>query len=47
MRSKDGMAVVTWALGDRVLDTGFRADAGADHAAVLDGLMAAFPTGVQ
>ena len=47
VRSKDGMAVVTWALGDRVLDTGFRADAGADHAAVLDGLMAAFSTGVQ
>jgi hypothetical protein len=47
IRSKDGMAVVTWQLGDRVLDTGFRADAGADHAAVLDGLMAQFATGVQ
>ena len=47
VRSKDGMVVVTWRLGDRVLDTGFRADGGADHATVLDGLMATFLTGAQ
>ncbi len=47
VRSKDGMVVVTWRLGDRVLDTGFRADSAADHATVLDGLMAAYPMGVQ
>lgn len=47
VRSKDGMVVVTWRLGDRLLDTGFRADASADHATVLDGLMATFTTGAQ
>lgn len=47
VRSKDGMVVITWRLGDRVLDTGFRADAAADHASVLDGLMGQFVTEVQ
>jgi hypothetical protein len=47
VRSKDGMVVVTWRLGDRVVDTGFRADATTDHATVLDGLVATFATGVQ
>lgn len=47
VRSKDGMVVVTWRLGDRILDTGFRADRGSDHATVLDGLMAMFTTGAQ
>ena len=47
VRSKDGMVVITWRLGDRVLDTGFRADAAADHATVLDGLMGQFPMEVQ
>ncbi len=47
VRGRDSMAVVTWHLGDRVVDTGFRADATADHGAVLDGLMASFATGVQ
>lgn len=47
VRSKDGMAVITWRLGDRVVDTGFRADAAADHATVLDGLVTTFSTGVQ
>ena len=47
VRSKDGMVVVTWRLGDRVVDTGFRADAAADHATVLDGLVTTFATGVQ
>lgn len=47
VRSKDGMVVVSWRLGDRVLDTGFRADASADHGTVLDGLMGLFATEVQ
>lgn len=47
VRSKDGMVVVTWRLGDRVVDTGFRADAATDHATVLDGLVTTFSTGVQ
>lgn len=47
VKSKDGMIVITWRLGDRVLDTGFRADAASQHAAVLDGLVATFSLGVQ
>lgn len=47
VRAKDSMVVITWHLGDRVLDTGFRADESTDHTLVLDGLMAAFSTGVQ
>jgi hypothetical protein len=47
VRSKDGMSVITWRLGDRVVDTGFRADATGDHATVLDGLVTTFSTGVQ
>jgi len=42
VRDRDGMIVVTWRLGDRVLDTGFRADASADHRACLDGLMSTY-----
>jgi hypothetical protein len=45
VRAKDSMIVITWCLGDRILDTGFRADESSDHRTVLDGLMAAFPTG--
>ena len=40
VRGKDSVIVVTWMLADDVLDTGIRADDGADHAALLDGLMA-------
>ena len=47
VRSRDSMIVVTWRLGDRLLDTGFRADSSADHATVLDGLVSTFATGVQ
>ena len=47
VRGKDSMAVVTWRLGDRVLDTGFRADVSTEHATVLDGLMAEFAAEVQ
>ncbi|MCH9788851.1 MAG: hypothetical protein K0U44_07930 [Actinomycetia bacterium] len=42
VRGKDSVIVVTWMLGDDVLDTGIRADDGADHAALLDGLMAEY-----
>ena len=41
VRGKDSVIVVTWMLADDVLDTGIRADDGADHAALLDGLMVA------
>ena len=41
VRGKDSVIVVTWMLADHVLDTGIRADDGVDHAALLDGLMAA------
>ena len=47
VRSADGMVVVSWRLGDRVLDTGFRADAASAHATVLDGLMATFAASAQ
>jgi hypothetical protein len=47
VRSKDGMVVVSWRLGAGIVDTGFRADAATDHAAVLDGLVTTFATGVQ
>ena len=30
--TEGGLLVVTWALGDRLLDTGFRADRAAEHA---------------
>lgn len=43
VRSKDSVVVVTWQLGDRVVDTGFRADDSAGHRTVLDGLMGTFP----
>lgn len=47
VRAKDSMIVISWRLGDRLLDTGFRADESSDHRTVLDGLMATFPTGVR
>jgi len=43
VRSKDSVVVVTWQLGERVVDTGFRADDSQAHRTVLDGLMATFP----
>lgn len=43
VRSKDSVVVVTWRLGDRDLDTGFRADEAAGHRTLLDGLMSTFP----
>ena len=43
VRSKDSVVVVTWRLGDRDLDTGFRADDASGHRTVLDGLMSTFP----
>jgi hypothetical protein len=47
VRGRDSMVVVTWRLGDRVVDTGFRADASSDHATVLDGLVSTFAAGVE
>ena len=47
VRAKDSMIVITWQLGDRLIDTGFRADASPDHRTVLDGLMATFSTGAR
>lgn len=42
VRAKDSVIVITWQLGDRLLDTGFRADDSPAHAALLDGLMSSF-----
>jgi len=47
VRSRDSMVVVTWRLGERLLDTGFRADVTSAHATVLDGFVTTFATGVQ
>lgn len=47
VRDRDGMIVVTWRLGPRVVDTGFRADAGEDHRTCLDGLMTQFAPEVR
>lgn len=44
VRGRDSVIVLTWRLGDAELDTGFRADRGEDHAALLDGLMAQYPS---
>lgn len=43
VRAKDSVIVISWRLGAHLVDTGFRADDGADHRTLLDGLMAAFP----
>jgi hypothetical protein len=43
VRAKDSVIVITWRLGQREVDTGFRADDGNDHRTLLDGLMVAFP----
>ena len=43
VKAKDSVVVGTWRLGEAVGDTGFRADEAAGHAAVLDGLMSAYP----
>lgn len=45
VRAKDSVIVVSWQLGDRLLDTGFRADDSTDHVALLDGLMTSFGSG--
>lgn len=47
VRSKGSVVVITWRLGERTLDTGFRADDEAGHRLVLDGLMVTFPAGVD
>lgn len=38
VKAKDSVIVVTWRLGEAMVDSGFRADDGVGHAAVLDGL---------
>ena len=43
VRAKDSVIVITWRLGEVVVDTGFRADEGSGHRTLLDGLMEAFP----
>lgn len=45
VRARDSVVVITWRLGDRILDTGIRADDGDGHRTLLDGLMAGFPRG--
>ena len=45
VRARDSVVVITWRLGDRILDTGVRADDGEGHRTLLDGLMAEFPRG--
>ena len=45
VRARDSVVVITWRLGDRILDTGVRADDGDGHRTLLDGLMAEFPRG--
>lgn len=42
VRAKDSIIVITWRLGPRLVDTGFRADDGNEHRTLLDGLMIAF-----
>lgn len=40
VRERDGLVVVTWALGDATIDSGFRADDHREQEALLDGCMA-------
>jgi hypothetical protein len=43
VRAKDSMVVITWKLGQRAVDTGFRADDSTEHGRLLDGLVATYP----
>ena len=45
VRARDSVVVITWRLGDRILDTGVRADDADGHRTLLDGLMAEFSRG--
>jgi hypothetical protein len=47
VRARDSVIIVTWRLGDSMLDTGFRAADSAGHSTVLDGLVTTFSAGVQ
>lgn len=40
VREKEGVLIVTWQLGDRLVDTGFRADDPTAQRRLLDGVMA-------
>lgn len=44
VRAKDSVVIITWRLGPGLVETGFRADDGADHRTLLDGLMTALPS---
>lgn len=43
VRAKDSVIIITWRLGSRMVETGFRADDSVEHRTLLDGLMAIFP----
>jgi hypothetical protein len=47
VKAKDSVIVVTWRLGDAVIDTGFRADDAVGHRAVLDGFTSTYHVDVQ
>lgn len=40
VRAKGSVVVISYRLGETLVESGFRADVGADHVAVLDGVMA-------
>lgn len=42
VKAKDSVIIITWCLGDALVDTGFRAEDSAGHGTVWDGLTAAF-----
>ncbi len=44
VRAKDSVVIITWRLGAGLVESGFRADDGADHRTLLDGLMAVLPS---
>ena len=47
VKAKDSVVIITWRLGDALVDTGFRADDAAGHRTVLDGLTATFGAGSE
>jgi hypothetical protein len=47
VKARDSVIVVTWRLGEAVIETGFRADDTGGHATVLGGLTSTFGAGVQ
>jgi hypothetical protein len=47
VKAKDSVIVLTWRLGEATIDTGFRADAGAGHRTVLNGLTSTLTADVE